>query len=177
MPLADIAEGVRSVETQHTRNVALIDAAITSLTDRLEQFASDLPCSPRTASQVARQFKGGDSIEAVAEAVGVTRTDPVRTLDLLGFAGVITVDSVDRTIIRRWIEGTIDRTTAHRRTDLDNSTFALAVYVETHETLAEAGAAIEPTVSPSERIHSDRRHALNETMADLADLQPGYGSP
>lgn len=176
MSLADIAEGVRSVETQHTRDVAIVDAVNESLADRLEGFASDLPCSPTQADRLARQFGAGESIESCAETVGVTRTNAARTLHLLGFAGVITVDPVDREIIKQWINGEIDRITANRRTDLDKSRFALAVYVETHEPLTETRAAIEPTVSLSENIQTDRRRALDETMADSTDLQPLYGS-
>jgi hypothetical protein len=86
------------------------------------------------------------------------------------------VDPVDREIIKQWINGEIDRTTANRRTDLERSRFALAVYVETHEPLTEDQAAIEPTISLSENIQSDRRRVLNETMADPTDLQPLYGS-
>lgn len=164
------------METQHTRDVAVVDAANESLADRLEDCASDLPCSPTAASHLARQFRAGESIEACAETVGVTRTNAARTLHLLGFAGVITVDPVDREIIKQWINGEIDRTTATRRTDLERSRFALAVYVETHEPLTEDQAAIEPTISLSENIQSDRRRVLNETMADPTDLQPLYGS-
>jgi|GEM_PF-423496 len=171
MALADIAEGIRSVEKQQHRDVAVVDAAGTSLADRLETCASDLPCSPPEAASLARQFAGGAPVERCAETVGVTRTVAVKTLHLLGFSGVVTVDRDDRTVVRRWIDGEIDRTTVRRRTGLDESTFALAVYVETHEPLAAAQAVLDPARTTTDGDPTDQQRALQETMSDPTDFQ------
>lgn len=175
MALADIADGVRSVEKQQRRDVAVVDAVGGSLADRLERCASDLPCSPRDAASLARRFASGTSVERSAEAVGITRTVAAKTLHLLGFSGVVRLDRDDRTVVRRWIDGEIERTAARRRTGLDEATFALAVYVETHEPLAAARAALDPALATRAVDPTDQQRALRDTMSDPTDFETVAG--
>ena len=176
MALADIAEGVRVVETQNHRDVAVVDAAGGSLADRLEPCASALPCSLAVAARLARRFAAGASVERSAEAADVTRTVAAKTLHLLGFVGVVTVDPADRAVVRRWIDGEIDRTAARRRTDLEAERFALTAYVETHDPLPAGRAALEPGLATTDDVVSDQQRALEETMSDPTDLPTGMDS-
>jgi hypothetical protein len=176
MTLADIAEGIEVVETQREREVAAVDVAGESLADRLESCASALPCSADQAADVAREYAATGSLDRTAEASDVTRTIAAKTLHLLGFEGVVRIDPADRAIVGRWIDGEIDRTTACRRSSLGERTFALAVYVETHEPLPAARAAVEPALTIDRATAVDRRDTLQETMSDPTDLAAGTGS-
>ena len=142
MGLADIAEGIEVTERQDERGVATVDATDATLTERLEPFADDLPCSPAEAATVLDRYTEGAAIGATGRAAGVAPATAAKTLHLLG-ESVSPAGPTAREIVRDWIAGDLSRTEALELSPLSEAEFALAAYVETHDPSEEACAAVE----------------------------------
>ena len=166
MGLSEIADGIEVTERQDERGVATVDTTDASLSERLEPFAEELPSSAATAATVLEQYSRGKSVGEAGRAGGVPPITAAKTLDLLG-ESVSPLSPMGADIVQDWIEGHLSRTEALELTQLGEEEFALAVYVETHDPIEDACAAIEGVLAARQ---TDQRRPLAETMSDTTDL-------
>jgi len=136
MGLSDIAAGIEVTATQEEQGVATVDATDATLAERLGPFAEALPCAPAP-------------------------TTAAKTLHLLG-ENVSPAGPTGSEVVRDWIAGELTRTEAMELSRLGEQTFALAAFVETHEPLEAACAAVEGVLAG--------QRALAETTSDATDL-------
>lgn len=165
MGLADIAAGVEVTAEQRDRGVATVDRTDDSLAERLDPHAEALPCSPATAARIVERYAGGASVGAAARAAGTVPVTAAKALHLLG-ESVNPLGPTGREVVRDWLAGELSRTDAVELARATETEFALAVYVETHEPLAEACAAVEDSLVVRHRPDDP----LEETRSDPADL-------
>jgi len=165
MGLADIAAGLEVTESQEESGVATVDATDATLSDRLDPFADQLPCSPSAAATVLERYTAGAAIGPAARAASVAPMTAAKTLHLLG-ESVSPLGPTGRDVLRDWITGNLSRTEALELTRLSESEFALAAYVETHDPIEEACAAIEGVLAA--RGAPDQ--ALTDAVGDPTDL-------
>jgi len=142
MGLSDIAAGIEVTERQEHSGVATVDGTDTDLTERLAAFAGELPCEPAAAATVLERYAGGATLECAGHAAGVAPITAAKTLHLLG-ESVSPLGPTGREVLRDWVAGELSRTEALELTRLGETEFALAAYVETHEPLEAACAAVE----------------------------------
>jgi len=166
MGLSDIAAGVEVTKTQDEHGVATVDETDATLAERLEPFEDALPCAPSAAATVLERYTEGSSVGAAGRAAEIAPTTAAKTLYLLG-ESVSPVGPTGREIIQDWIAGDLSRSDALELTRLGEAEFALAAYIETHEPLEEACAAVEGVLAAR---HTDTSQPLSETMSDAADL-------
>lgn len=166
MGLSEIADGIEVTDRQDERGVATVDATEASLSERLDPFAEELPCSAEAAATVLEQYSQGKSVGDAGRATGVAPITAAKTLHLLG-ESVSPLSPMGTEIVRDWIDGHLSRTEALELTQVGEEEFALAVYVETHEPIEEACAAIEGVLAAQ---HTDQRRPLTETMSDATEL-------
>jgi len=164
MGLSDIAAGIEVTATQENRGVATVDDTDATLAERLAPFAQQLPCAPGEAATVVERYVAGGSVGAAGRAAGVAPTTAAKTLHLLG-ENVSPAGPTGREIVRDWIAGELTRTEAVALSRLGEQAFALAAFVETHEPLDAACAAVEGVLS-----RHGHEQALSETMSDATDL-------
>lgn len=162
MGLSEIAEGIEVTEHQDERGVATVDDTDDSLTERLEPFADEFPCEPAAAATVLQRYTEGGSIGDAGRAAGVAPATAAKVLHLLG-ESVSPVGPMGQEIIGDWLAGKLSRSEALELCRVGEEAFALAVYVETHEPLTEACAAIEGLLAAN---RADSRSPLGETMTD-----------
>lgn len=141
MTLSDIAAGLEVTAEQEQRGVAVADETDGSLAERLGAFADELPCTPEAAATLVESYAGGESIGAAARAAGIASVTGAKALHRLG-EDVSPVGPTGREIVRDWLDARLSRADALELTGVDEPTFALAVYVETHETLPGASEAL-----------------------------------
>lgn len=166
MGLSDIAEGIKVTDKQDNRGVATVDTTEAGLSERLDSFAEELPCSADEAATVLERYSQGKSVGDAGRAAGVAPMTAAKTLHLLG-ESVSPLSPMGVDIVTDWIEGHLSRTEALELTQVGEEEFGLAVYVETHEPIEEACAAIEGVLAAR---RADERRPLAETMSDAADL-------
>jgi len=166
MGLSEIAAGVTVTERQDERGVPAVDDTETGLADRLEPHESDLPCDSTVAATVVETYAAGRSVEASAHAAGVPAVTAAKTLHLLG-EQVSPLGPRGREIVRDWLQGELARREAVTLTGVGDRTFALAVYVETHDPIPEARDAVEGTLTVDGHAADD---PLGEARSDLGDL-------
>jgi hypothetical protein len=166
MGLSDIADGIEVTEQQEESGVATVDTTDRSLADRLDPFAEELPCSATAAATILEQYSRGKSVGEAGRAGGVAPITAAKTLHLLG-ESVSPVSTMGADIVQDWIAGHLSRTEALELTQVGPEEFALAVYVETHEPIEAACAAIEGVLAAR---HTDQRQPLAETMSETTDL-------
>lgn len=142
MGLSEIAAGIEVTAEQERRGVATVDDTDATLEERLAEFAGALPCSPEEAAAAVEQYAAGGSVGAAAAAAGVPAVTAAKTLHLLG-ESVSPVGSVGRDVVRDWVAGELPRSEAEELTRVSGPEFALAAYIETHEPLEGARAAVE----------------------------------
>lgn len=142
MGLADIAAGIEVTESQEDGGVATVDRTDATLEERLEPFAAELPCTPAAAGTVLEEYTAGAAIGPAAGAAELAPMTAAKTLHLLG-ESVSPASPTGQAVVRDWIAGTLSRTEALELTRLSEAEFALAAYVETHDQLEDACAAIE----------------------------------
>lgn len=165
MGLSEIADGIEVTATQDERSVATVDATDGSLAERLEPFTDQLPCSASEAATVLERYTAGAAIDAAGHTAEIAPTTAAKTLHLLG-ESVSPVSPTGREIIQDWLDGHLSRTDALELTRLGETEFALATYVETHEPIEEACAAVEGVLA----ARQDSVDPLAETMSDPVDL-------
>ena len=166
MGLSEIADGIEVTATQETRSVATVDATDASLAERLAPFADALPCEAEAAATVLERYAGGASVGAAGHAAGVAPVTAAKTLHLLG-ESVSPLGPTGREIVRDWIAGDLSRSEALELTRAGETEFALAAYVETHEPLEDACAAIEGVLAARQTADET---PLAETMSEPTDL-------
>lgn len=166
MGLSDIAEGLEVTETQDERGVATVDTTDTSLAERLEPFESELPCSAGAAAIMLERYAEGASIGAAGRAAGVAPITAAKTLHLLGET-VQPLGPMAREIVQDWIAGEISRADALELTRAGEIEFALAAYVETHDPLEEACAAVEGVLAARE---TGVGSPLEDALGDATDF-------
>lgn len=163
MGLADIAAGLEITETQDESGVATVDATDAGLEERLDPFAESLPCSPAAAATVLERYTEGAAIGTAARAADLPPMMAAKTLHRLG-ESVSPVSPTGRDIVTDWVAGDLSRTAALELTRLSESEFALAVYVETHDPLEEACAAVEGVLAARNR----QTGGLTDGLGDLS---------
>jgi len=166
MGLGDIAAGIEVTETQEERGVATVDNTGATLEDRLDPFASELPCSPAQAATVLDRYTAGAAIDAAGRAAGVAPTTAAKVLHLLG-ESVSPVGPAGREIVQDWIVGDLSRSDALELTRLCEDEFALAAYVETHDPIEAACAAVEGVLAARS---ADCEQPLTDAVGDPTDL-------
>lgn len=163
MGLADIAAGIEVTDHQHERGVAAVDDTDAPLSERLAPFAESLPCSPAAAAAVVEAYASGRAVDACGHAAGVPPVTAAKTLHLLG-EQVSPLSPRGREIVRDWLAGEIPRSDALGLTGVGEQTFALAAYVESHDSLPEAREAVEGALSIEDA------DPLAEARTDIGDL-------
>lgn len=163
MGLAEIAAGIEITETQEERGVATVDATDATLEERLDPFAAELPCTPAAAATVLDSYAAGADVGTAGRAAGVPPVTAAKTLHLLG-ESVSPVGPTGREVVRDWIAGELSRTEALELTRLSEAEFALAAYVETHEPIEAACAAVEGVLAA-------------RSVDDAAPLADAVGDP
>lgn len=169
MGLAEIADGLTVTESQRNRGVATVDTTERPLEERLEPFVSELPCSGTAAAELIEAYTAGSALDVTAEQAGVARITAVKTLYLLGIEGLWPLGPAGREIIQDWLAARISRTEARELTQGTETEFQLAVFMETHEPIEGAYAAIEPALQ-SQDDPAMNQSALSETMSSVDDL-------
>ncbi|MFW5974301.1 MAG: hypothetical protein ACOCPZ_02840 [Natrialbaceae archaeon] len=142
MGLSEIAAGIEVTERQDERGVATVDGTDHTLAERLAPFEAEFPCTAEQAATVLERYAEGGSVGDAGRAAGIAPTTAAKTLHLLG-ESVSPVGPMGREIIGDWIDGRISRTEALELARVGEETFALAVYVETHEPIEAACREIE----------------------------------
>lgn len=133
MGLSDIAAGINSTTKQQTRTVATIDDTDISLSERLGDHESELPCTAVAATTVLEAYDAGAGIEAAATTAGIAPVTAAKTLYRCGKPGIMPLAPTGRQILHDWLAGQLSRVDALALTQTDEPTFALATYIETHE--------------------------------------------
>ncbi len=159
MGLSDIAAGIELTDHQDERGVATVDTTDASLTERLEPFDSELPCTASEAATVLERYTAGGSVGASGRAAGVAPVTAAKTLHLLG-ESVFPLGPIARDILDDWICGEISRCDALELTRASETEFALATYILTHDPLEEACAAIEGVLAGSAVSQPTETHGL-----------------
>lgn len=166
MGLADIAAGVEVTTEQRDRGVATVDRTDDSLAERLAGHEDALPTSTETAATVLERYAAGDSVGTAARKAGTAPITAAKTLHLLG-ESVHPLGPTAREVVADWLAGDLSRTEAVELARATETEFALAVYVQTHDPLVDACAAVEDALSVRHSIEQD---PLEETRTDAIDL-------
>lgn len=169
MGLADIAAGLEVTAEQDERRVAVLDRTDAGLEERLGSYADELPCTPRQAATIIDAYVGGASVGEAAGAAGVPPVEAAKTLHLLG-EPIAPLGPTGRTVVRDWLAAELSRAEALELADASDEEFALAVYVETHDRLDGAAAAVAGALEPGRDAAVAKRDRLGETMSDVGDL-------
>jgi len=162
MGLSDIAAGVEVTTEQRDRGVATVDDTDGSLAERLATHEADLPCSAADAATVVEVYAEGKAVGTAARVADLAPITAAKTLHLLG-ESVSPLGPTGRGIVRDWLAADLSRSEARELAGATEREFALAAYVETHDTLAGAEAAVASVLAP-------------ESAGDpLADTHSGVG--
>lgn len=168
MGLADIAEGLELTHEQRERGVATVDRTSAPLAERLAPHVDDLPCDAETAATLVKRYAAGSSVGAAAGAAGVPPMTGAKTLHLLGET-VSPVGPTGRRVVRDWIAGDLSRAEAETLARVSPAEFALAAFVETHDPIPEARAAVEGELSVAGDAAAAKQEALGDALRDPLD--------
>jgi len=171
--LSDIADGLEVTTEQRDRGVASVDATAEgqgNLRERLADFADDLPCDAASAATIVEGHTAGKSIGDSAHAAGVAPMTAAKTLHLLGCEGVSPLTPEAHRIVRDWLSADLSRTEARQLTGANETEFALATFVETHDPIPGASDLVEGAFAPRGDAAVQKRKALDETMSSATDL-------
>ena len=173
MGLSEIAAGLELTTKQTERGVATVDDTDVDLDARLRTFEDDLPCTAAAASTVLDRYDAGVSVGDAGEAAALAPVTAAKLLHRCGVEGVTPISPTARRVLRDWLDGRIARADALELTNAEESEFALAAYVETHEPIPELAEAVRRDASAP--IAGDalvsKRDALAETMSAGTDFQ------
>ncbi len=170
MSLDDIAAGVAVTHEQRDRGVATV-AADADLEAALAEDPDALPCSPAAAAAVVRAFVAGQSVGAAGREAGVVPVVAAKTLHRLGFEGVSPLGPAGREVVRDWLAGRIGHAEARELADAGERTFALAAYVESHDSLEGASERVRAALADRGDAAVRKRDHLGETMSGPSDLR------
>ena len=165
MGLDDLAAGLEVTHEQRERGVAAVDRTDGSLAARLAPHEDDLPCSAPAAATLVEEYAAGTSVGTAARAAGVPPMTGAKTLHLLGEA-VSPVGPLGREVVRDWIAGDLARAEAEELARLSPAAFALAAYVETHDPLPEARAAVEGVLTVGGDAAAAKQDHLGDALRD-----------
>ena len=166
MGLSELAAGLEVTESQDARGVATVDTTDADLAERLAPFAEDLPCTADEAATALERYAKGGSVGAAAHTAGVAPVTAAKTLHLLG-ESVSPLGPTGRDIVRDWIAGDLSRSEALELARVGDTEFALATYVETHEPIEEACAAVEGVLA-ADRLTDES--PLADATGDTTDF-------
>lgn len=166
MALSDIAAGLEVTTEQRDRGVAAVDDTGADLATRLEPFAEDLPATADEATVLVESYTGGHSVGECARRAGVTAVDAAKTLHLLGVDGVTPLSPQAREFVADWLAGELSRTDARQLAGVPEPEFALGVFVETHDPLADARDAVEGALAPRDQVDglADARSSVSDLL-------------
>lgn len=169
MGLSDIAAGVEVTTEQCKRSIAAVDATNDSLTDRLAAFADELPCRVEEATTLIEAYADGASVGQSSRTAGLAPITGAKTLHLLG-EPIAATTPMDRTLVREWLNAECTRTEALSLSNVGETEFALATFVETHDPIPGAREALESVFALDSSPTVSKRDALAETMSDTSEL-------
>lgn len=169
MGLTDIAAGLEVTTKQRERGVATVDATDESLLDRLAEFADELPCTAERAATLVETYANGASIGRSSHAAGIPPVTGAKTVHLLG-EPVAPLGPVGRELVRDWLDAECSRADAIALSGANETEFALATFVETHDPLPGAREALEGVFAGEANATVTKRDELAETMSDAHDL-------
>ncbi|WP_338740177.1 hypothetical protein [Haloplanus salilacus] len=171
MALSDIAAGIEVREGQRDRGVTTVDATEDGLAARLDDHAERLPCTPEAAANVLETYAAGTSVGDCAREAGIAPMTAAKLLHRCGVTGVSPLAPTATRILRDWLDGDLSRSEAVDLTGVDEATFALATFVETHDPIPELTDAVEGVLEPDATATVAKRDALAETMSSVDDLR------
>ncbi|ELZ76022.1 MULTISPECIES: DUF7858 family protein [Haloferax] len=172
MGLSDIAATLETTTTeQRSRHVPTVDDTDVSLRTRFETHADALPCAPAEAERVVEAYGSGTTVGDSARAAGVAPVTAAKVLHRCGEAGVNPLAPEARRIVRDWLDGQLSRADALALTRADESEFALATYLETHDPIDPLVEAVEGALTDHGDASVAKRDSLAETMSSVTDLQ------
>jgi hypothetical protein len=170
MALSDIAAGIEVTTAQRDRGVPTVDGTDTDLEDRLAAHAERLPCSPSAAATVLETYTRGERVGAAARRADVAPMTAAKTLHLCGESGLSPLGPTARRIVRDWLAGELSRADAVALTGADGTEFALAAYLESHDSVPALVEAAEAALTPQRNATVTKRETLAETMTDATDF-------
>jgi hypothetical protein len=170
MGLSEIAAGLEVTTEQRERGVAAVDRTDAALADRLEPYETDLPCDAATAATLVEAYAAGRSVGSAARVADLAPMRAAKTLYRLG-ESVSPLGPTGRSVVQDWIAGELSRSEALTLTRVSEAEFALAAYVETHDPIPGARAAVEGALTRGGDAAAAKRDSLEETMSDVADLR------
>ncbi|MFC4448625.1 hypothetical protein [Halorussus aquaticus] len=173
MPLSDIADGLEVTTEQRDRGVASVDATANGdadLRERLTEFADDLPCDAASAAAIVEGHTSGRSVGDSAHEAGVAPMTAAKTLHLLGCEGVSPLTPEAHRIIGDWLSADLSRTEARELAGANETEFALATFVETHDPIPGASDLVEGAFARDGDAAVRKRDALAGTMSSATDL-------
>jgi hypothetical protein len=175
MALSDIADGLEVTTEQRDRGVAAVDATAgdgteADLRERLAEFADDLPCDPSSAVTILEGHTAGKSVGDTAHDAGVAPVTAAKTLHLLGCEGVSPLTPEAHRIIADWLSADLSRTEARDLTGANETEFALATFVETHDPIPGASELVEGAFALEGDAAVQKQDALGETYDSVGDL-------
>jgi hypothetical protein len=168
--LSDIADGLEVTTEQRERGVATVDYTAHDLRERLAPFTEDLPCDVASAATVLETYTGGASVGDAGFDAGVAPVTAAKVLHLLGVDGVSPLSPLAHEVIRDRLAADLSRSDARELSGANETEFALATFVETHDQLDGAVDAVEGALSPTGDAAVRKRDALGETMSDVGEL-------
>lgn len=164
MGLSEIAAGIEVTTEQRDRGVASVDDTDADLTDRLREFATDLPCTASEAATLVESYAAGKSVGVASRAAGLAPATGARTLHRLGEV-VCPLSPVERDVVRDFLDARIGRTDAVSLVGSETE-FALGVYCETHDPIPGAVEALEGALA----VESAALDPLADARSDVSDL-------
>jgi hypothetical protein len=169
--LSDIADGLEVTTEQRDRGVASVDATADAgteetLREQLAAFADDLPCDAASAAAIVEGHSSGRSVGESAHEAGVAPVTAAKTLHLLGCEGVSPLAPRAREILRDWLSADLSRTEARELAGANETEFALATFVETHNPIPGGREVVEGYRS----AYGDASDALEEARSAVTDL-------
>lgn len=171
MALSDIAAGIEVTTEQRDRGVPAVDDTDGNLVSRFAPHADSLPCTAEAAAALIDSYLAGASVGDAARDANVAPTTAAKALFRCGVTGVSPLGPTARDVVRDWLAGELSRTDALALTRADESEFALAAYVESHDPVEALVAAVEAERDAAGPTTVDKRDALAETMSDVDDLR------
>ena len=171
MGLADIAAGIEVTARQETRGVASVDDTGGDLVSRLAPHADALACTPEAAAVVLEEHARGERVGASAREAGVSAMTAAKVLHRCGVQGVSPLGPTARRVVRDWLSGDISRMDALELTGGDEAAFALASYVESHDSVPELADVARGALAGGGNASVEKRDELGGTMSSVSDLR------
>ena len=171
MTLSEIADGLEVTSRQRERGVTVADDTETPLVDRLEPHADDLPCTPAATATLVETYTTGRCIGDAAREAGVTPMTGAKTLHRCGVSGICPLAPSRRGVVRDWLDGRIARSEAVALAGGDESDFALATYVETHEPLSAVADTVAARAAGSAPLGESHGEVLGDTLGSPDGLR------